>query len=258
VLTNLCAALVSDRESWHAGVVTDAESPVPSASGVRARVRAELTAAIKDIARRQLATEGAASLSLRAISRELDMASSAIYRYFASRDELLTALIIDAYNNVGAAVEEANDSCDSPDVRVRWLALTSAFRQWAIDNPHEYALIYGSPVPGYAAPQDTIDPATRVSVQLTQLLEGTGPWAVDTSPELSKAMAPLSEYTLHTIPPDALAAGVGAWAQLVGLVTFELFGHLNNVIDDRDTFFDHSMRRIADQIFGENAVPPAS
>ncbi len=230
--------------------MTDVETPVPKASGVRARVRAELTAAIKDIARRQLATDGASSLSLRAISRELDMASSAIYRYFPSRDELLTALIIDAYNNVGAAVEEANEACDSPDVKVRWLVLTRAFRQWAIDNPHEFALIYGSPVPGYAAPQDTIDPATRVSVQLIQLLEGSGLWATEASPELNKAMAPLSEFVQHTIPPDALAAGVGAWAQLVGLVTFELFGHLNNVIDDRDTFFDHSMGRIADQMFG--------
>lgn len=229
--------------------MTEAETGVRKASGVRARVRAELTGAIKDIARQQLASDGAASLSLRAISRELDMASSAIYRYFASRDELLTALIIDAYNNLGAAVEEANEVCDSPDVRVRWLALTRAFRRWALENPHEYALIYGSPVPGYAAPQDTIDPASRVSVQLIQLLEGSGVWS-ESSPALTNAVAPLSEFSQHTIAPDALAAGVGAWAQLVGLVTFELFGHLNNVIDDRDTFFDHSMNQIADQMFG--------
>ena len=229
--------------------MSDAETATPKASGVRARVRAELTAAIKDLARHQLATDGAASLSLRAISRELEMASSAIYRYFASRDELLTALIIDAYNSVGVAVETASDECQATDVKVRWLVLAQAFRQWAVDNPHEFALIYGSPVPGYAAPQDTIDPATRVSVQLIGLLEGAAASTPVETPHLADAVAPISAHVENTIPPEVLAAGVAAWAQLVGLVTLELFGHLNNVIEDRDTFFDHSMNSIAEQIF---------
>src|SRR5689334_500292 len=128
------------------------------AEGVRARVRAEMTEEIKAVARRHLATDGA-NLSLRAVARDLGMASSAVYRYFASRDELLTALIIDAYNSVGETAERAATGDSALD---RFLSLTHAVRDWALADPHQWALIYGSPVPGYEAPQDTIGPATRV------------------------------------------------------------------------------------------------
>lgn len=118
--------------------------------------RAEITREITDAARRQLAESGAAALSLRAIARELGMVSSALYRYFPSRDDLLTALIIEAYNAIGEAVEEAVATGDTP--RARWRAAAAAVRHWAIGHPHEYTLLYGSPVPGYQAPQDTIRP----------------------------------------------------------------------------------------------------
>ena len=98
------------------------------------------------------------------------MASSAIYRYFPSRDALLTRLIIDAYDALGAAVEDAEAAVDRTDVLGRFRAIGHAVRSWARANPHEYALIYGSPVPGYAAPTDTIDPATRVTTVLLRLL----------------------------------------------------------------------------------------
>ena len=127
----------------------------------RERVRAELTREITEVARRQLANDGAAGLSLRAVAREMGMASSAVYRYFASRDDLLTALIIDGYNAVSDAVEAAEAACPRADHLGRWLAVCRAVRAWALAHPHEYALLYGSPVPGYQAPQDTIAPATR-------------------------------------------------------------------------------------------------
>src|SRR5690348_13608846 len=132
----------------------------------RARVRAELTQEIKDAARAQLATAGASELSLRAIAREMGMVSSALYRYFASRDDLLTALIVDAYDAVGEAAAEAESAVRRGDVVGRWMATTRAVREWAVAHPHEYALIFGSPVPGYSAPQDTIDPAARVPLLL--------------------------------------------------------------------------------------------
>src|SRR3954471_6501176 len=114
--------------------------------GARERARIEVTAAIKDEARRRLAAEGAAKLSLRAVARELGMVSSALYRYFASRDDLLTALIVDAYDAVGAAAERAEAATDRADLLGRWLATARAVRAWTLANPHEYALIYGSPV----------------------------------------------------------------------------------------------------------------
>jgi AcrR family transcriptional regulator len=116
---------------------------------------------IKTVARRHLATDGA-NLSLRAVARDMGMVSSALYRYFASRDDLLTALIIDAYNALGAAVEDPDAAVtERDDLRGRLLALGRAVRQWALANPAEYALIFGSPVPGYAAPADTVVAAQR-------------------------------------------------------------------------------------------------
>src|SRR5580658_1309421 len=121
------------------------------AGSIRARVRAEMIAEIKAVARRHLQTDGA-NLSLRAVARDMGMVSSALYRYFASRDDLLTALIIDAYNALGDAVEKADAQVtDRAELRARWLAVAGAVRHWALSNQAEYALLFGSPVPGYAA-----------------------------------------------------------------------------------------------------------
>src|SRR5215467_13783584 len=134
---------------------------VPNASQTaRQRARAELTREIKEAARRQLAETGAPQLSLRAVARELGMVSSALYRYFPSRDDLLTALIIDGYEALGAAVEEAEAACVPSDLAGRYRATCRAVRAWALVHPHEYALLYGSPVPGYRAPEETIGPAS--------------------------------------------------------------------------------------------------
>src|SRR5690606_38690719 len=159
----------------------------------RERVRAELIREITGIARRQLATHGAHGLSLRAVAREMGMVSSAIYRYFPSRDDLLTALILDGYNAIGEAVAGADatrprddptgrwlavwraaPACalpPPPDAHAgRWLAVCRASRDWALAHPHEYALLYGSPVPGYRAPRDTVGPATRATAVYGRIL----------------------------------------------------------------------------------------
>src|SRR3954453_10754638 len=130
----------------------------------RERARAELTEEIKTAARQQLATVGAEALSLRAVSRELGMVSSALYRYFASRDDLLTALIIDAYDSLGESAEHAHAAVAQAGPTERWVAVCEAARGWALAHPHEYALIYGSPIPGYTAPQATVPAASRVGL----------------------------------------------------------------------------------------------
>jgi AcrR family transcriptional regulator len=151
--------------------MANSEGPLRSVPRTaRERARAEITAEIIEAGRRHLATDGAAGLSLRAIARELGMASSAVYRYMASRDELLTKLIIDAYDSLGAAAEAMEALRDRGDLFGRWSAVCEAVRSWAIANPNEYALIYGSPVPGYVAPADTVASASRVSNLLVQIL----------------------------------------------------------------------------------------
>lgn len=214
----------------------------------RERVRAELVREITDAARAQLATEGAAGLSLRAVAREMGMVSSAIYRYFPSRDDLLTALIIDGYNALGAAVEKAEHACAREDYLKRWLAACRAIREWALAHFHEYALAYGSPVPGYRAPEQTIGAASRVAAVLGRIisdassagaLEPSG--ACPPAPESFVSDAGRLRDTLLTdVPDDVVALALAAWSGVYGMVSFELFGHFENVVTDRAAFFDHA------------------
>src|SRR5262245_59158214 len=118
-------------------------SSISTTGGIRARARAELTREILDVARGHLTRDGAAALSLRAVAREVGIASSAIYRYFASRDELLTALIVEAYDALGAAAEAAEARVERSDLRGRFVAACTGTRAWALEHPHEYALVYG-------------------------------------------------------------------------------------------------------------------
>lgn len=227
-----------------------------SSGSIRARVRAEMIDEIKVIARRHLAADGA-NLSLRAVARDMGMVSSALYRYFGSRDELLTALIIDAYNSLGGTVEAADAGVtDRSDLRGRWLATCHAVRSWALAEPAEYALIFGSPVPGYAAPQETVDAAVRTPSTLVRILSdgiGSGALAVpDSGPELPRPvrddLIKARDAVYPGLPEAMLAVGMIAWIHLFGAVSFELFGQLNNVVEAREQFFDHQMRLMADLI----------
>jgi AcrR family transcriptional regulator len=236
----------------------------------RERARAELTREIAEEARRQLAASGANGLSLRAVAKELGMVSSAVYRYYPSRDDLLTALIIDAYDAVGAAAEQA--MADPGPARGRWLAGCRAIRAWAIDRPHEYALIYGSPVPGYRAPEATIGPAARVPLAFVGVLAGavadgqvvggagasTGagaePGRGALTGELAAQAATLSGILAQpesgvpgagVVPPDMLVRGVIAWTQLFGMLSWELFGQFVGSFDPAGAFFEHAIGELA-------------
>ncbi|MEU2184452.1 TetR/AcrR family transcriptional regulator [Streptomyces thermolilacinus] len=218
--------------------------------GARARARAEITAAIKEEARRRLAAEGAAKLSLRAVARELGMVSSALYRYFPSRDDLLTALIVDAYDAVGAAAERALAATGADDDPVRrWTEVCAAVRAWALTHPHEYALIYGSPVPGYSAPQDTIGPASRVGHALIAVARDAHRRGAVAPPPLPGALSAEADRMAADLapglPPALALALVGVWAQLFGLVSFEVFGQFHRVVEEREAFFAAAAARLA-------------
>jgi AcrR family transcriptional regulator len=260
-----------------------ADTRVNAPRTARERARAELTREIKEEAKRQLAATGADGLSLRAVARALGMVSSALYRYYPSRDELLTALIIDAYNALGEAAEQAialpagagaaggagagavggagagaAGGAVGAAARARWAAACYAIRDWARANPHEYALIYGSPVPGYRAPQATVGPAARVPLAFVGLLVSAAASGELTSRapgweeslrvdgELAVQAASLAT-ALQTpdVPPDALVRGVIAWTQLFGMISFELFGQFVGSFDPPDAFFAHAVAQFA-------------
>ncbi|MFH9864451.1 TetR/AcrR family transcriptional regulator [Streptomyces sp. NPDC017202] len=217
--------------------------------GARARARIEITAAIKEEARRRLAAEGAAKLSLRAVARELGMVSSAVYRYFPSRDDLLTALIIDAYDSLGESAETAHSAVADADPVRRWVAVCEGVRAWALAHPHEYALIYGSPVPGYSAPQTTVPAAARVGLLLIGIARDAGLAAPPAAPPLpAELRAEAERLTADVAPelsPETATALVAAWAQLYGLVGFEVFGQFNRIVEDREPFFRHAVTGLA-------------
>ena len=224
----------------------------------RERARAELTREIKQEARRQLAAHGAQGLSLRAVARELGMVSSALYRYFPSRDELLTALIIDAYDALGDAAEAADAGRPAADIRGRWAATCHAVRNWALAHPHEYALIYGSPVPGYQAPQATVVPAARIARVAGGLVAdawrearvaggGAAP-LTPLPPELAEQAAVVADAIAPGVPGAVIARLLIAWTQLFGMISFELFGQFVGSADPADAFFGYAVEQMADFI----------
>jgi AcrR family transcriptional regulator len=228
----------------------------------RERARAELTREIKDEARRQLAAVGAARLSLRSVARALGLASSALYRYYSCRDDLLTALIIDAYEDLGDAAEAAANGADP---RSRWLSVCRATRRWALSHPHEYALIYGSPVPGYRAPQETVLAAARVPLLLIRQLQDA--WAAGAlappperplAPPLAEQVSALAERIAPDLPAPVMALAIVAWTQLFGMISFELFGHLVGGVDPSERFFDHACQTVADLLGLPEGVPAGS
>ena len=222
--------------------------PTSAPRTARARARAELTREIVDTARAHLSSDGAAGLSLRAVARDLGMVSSAVYRYFPSRDELLTALIIDAYNSLGEEAERAEQAVKRSDLHGRWLAIGNSTRTWALVRPHEWALIYGSPVPGYQAPQDTIVPATRVSALLIGILvdahtSGLSPAQLPVPRVVHTSLTPVRQAIPVAVPDDLIIRGLMVWSQLIGTISLELNGQFHNVLADTDAYFETVIQR---------------
>ncbi|MEU4804853.1 TetR/AcrR family transcriptional regulator [Actinosynnema sp. NPDC023587] len=214
----------------------------------RQRARAQTIEDVKRIAREQLAREGSAALSLRAIARELGIVSSAVYRYVPSRDELLTMLIIDAYNSLGDAVAAAEAACPRADLAGRWRAIGVAVRTWSVTRPSEYALVYGSPVPGYHAPVErTGEPGTRVSMLVMALLadiQRDRPQVAVAGP-LGGDFAVLRDFLGLAIGDDLLARGFLAFSALFGVISFELHGQYVGSLTDYEAHFTHQLDSLA-------------
>jgi AcrR family transcriptional regulator len=227
----------------------------PISETARAKARTEITAGLLEIGRQHLAAHGAAALSLRAIAREAGMVSSAVYRYYPSRDDLLTALIVRGYESLADRVEADEAKVSRTNYFGRWRAAAHAVRSWALENPHDYGLLYGTPVPGYQAPEDTIAPVVRTSTVLVCiLLDAAAAGRIDSSSvtisrKLKTAVEPMAK-SFEAPPIATMANGIVAWSALFGAVSFELFGHLNNVIADHETFFEFELERLARQVIG--------
>ncbi|MGE2721911.1 TetR/AcrR family transcriptional regulator [Mycolicibacterium celeriflavum] len=212
--------------------------------GKRAESRQRIEAQIIELGRRHLVTHGAAGLSLRAIARDLGMVSSAVYRYVASRDDLLTLLLVDAYSELADCVDRARDH-DAP-WREQFRAMARAARTWAVDAPASWALLYGTPVPGYDAPRErTVGPGTRVVGALFDVIAagiaaGDIPTSKTVVPEpLSSDFAALRDEFSFGGDDGAVAKGFLAWATLIGAISLEVFGQYGpDTLTDPAAVFD--------------------
>ncbi|MQY36780.1 putative HTH-type transcriptional regulator [Streptomyces sp. RB17] len=222
----------------------------------RARYRERTRAEIKEIALRQLAEGGTASVALTRIAKEVGLSGPALYRYFDSRDALLTDLIRDAYTDLGAAVAAAADAVPSDGApRLRLQSLATAVRAWAVAHPHRYLLIEGTPVPGYTAPPDTLDSARSVLGPFLACFEGAEPAPsvrplVDQMTRWAHEDTAVAEWARGHVGADgegtALAGAVLAWTQLHGAVSLEVSGQFRGMGHDAGTLLTAQMDALAD------------
>ncbi|MFF3191707.1 TetR/AcrR family transcriptional regulator [Streptomyces misionensis] len=210
----------------------------------RERYRTQLRAEIKQHAWEQIAAAGAAGLSLNAIAKQMGMSGPALYRYFASRDELITELIRDAYRSLADTLRAtADSSADLP-------GLGHALRAWALDDPQRYFLIYGTPVPGYHAPDDITTIASEI---MDALLDAAQP--ADTAAENpddghtdARLEAHLAQHrgwaADHPAPPAALRRALRFWTRLHGILSLELAGHFTGMGLDPAELYTSELRHL--------------
>jgi AcrR family transcriptional regulator len=228
---------------------------MPATRTARDRVRDEVTKEILVVARAHLARDGAAALSLRSIARDLEIAPSALYRYFDGRDALLSTLILGAYTSLADEAEKAADAAARAggSEGERWLAVPRAMRNWALARPHEWGLLFGSPVPGYQAPAETTVPYARLAAALVRpvadaqrqgRLRPPAP-GVESSAALDHALAPVHDALLADGATATVLRVLGSWATLIGIISLELFGHFHDTVSDTGLLFEATMHDAA-------------
>ncbi len=216
----------------------------------RAEQRVTTLEAIRTIARRHMAEGGTATLSLRAIARDLGMTAPALYRYYPSRDDLITALILDAFN----ALADALIAADAAQPRAAWggrlRAMMRAYRAWALAYPVDFQLIYGNPIPGYEAPREvTVPAAVRTwTAIINALIEAYAAGALrppiaflHLPPTVDRWMREFAARDGYPVPPEVFAVAVHGWSLMHGMVVLEMNGHTPPVIGDADAFFTHQI-----------------
>lgn len=226
----------------------------------RERLRAATISDIKAAARAHIARHGMADFSLRAIARDLGMSAPGLYRYYDRREALLTALIAEAFEALAATMVSARDRLPEQDLGGRVMASALAYRGWAVAHPQEFGMIYGSPVPGYAAPPAGPTVAAARSVGQAFLEPCAAAWregALRPRPtvalpaavaqRLAPALATMAQEIGPAFPPDLAHAIHSAYARIHGLVVLEVFHHLAWLVDDgSDLFHAELLGLIAD------------
>ena len=243
-------------------MVADDDRPVAIATR-RERVRAATVAEIKATARRLLVEEGPESVTLRAIAREMGMTAPALYRYFASHEELLRAVIADVYDELADALEAARDAIDEDEPAERLFAMARAFRGWSVDHRREFGLVFATPIP---VAVDAPSPLDKAGSRFGAAFIGAffelfkrRPFPVgadeDLPPALRDQLADYRDLLCRQIGDQVLELPLGSfetflscWVQLYGFVALEVFEHLTFALVDPEPAFEANLRHLAGRL----------
>lgn len=231
--------------------MSTAQAAAPRRERARAATIEEIKATALDLMRQQQTTD----VRFTDIARVMGMTPPALYRYFADRDELLTALITDAYDHLGRQVAASRDQAPAADIGGRWLAAAEAYRSWARHEPQQFALILGMPVPGYSADEEgpTTEAARRAMSQLSALFVDAAargklrrPLIRDVDESLLTCADDKHPELNGVLSPESFQAMLHAWAALHGFTSLEAYGHLDWLTEAaRDALFVTQVQLIA-------------
>lgn len=226
----------------------------------RTEQHTDLAKAIKETAWELIAQAGASSLSLRAIARQLNITAPAIYNYFQRRDDLVTALILDAFHSFGEAQRTAADTVSFEAVTpgslaARLTAMGMMFRTWAVVNPQRYQLIFGTPIPGYSAPADiTVPAAAWALVPMVEALQAGWragllqmPGYPPMSPEVERMFSAWSEFS-GIVELEVLYLALAIWTRVHGFVSLEIGSQLPSFLHDPGLVYARELEAFCRQI----------
>jgi AcrR family transcriptional regulator len=221
------------------------------------RERSATTAQIKAVARRQMAEYGTAGLSLRGIAREMGITAPAIYNYFPRLDDLITALIVDAFTDLADAMDAAEMAEPSERPYDKIMVLCLAYREWAMADPTVFQLIYGNPIPGYHAPAELTIPLARRPflglfrwfIRAQQAGELTIPAEYQSVPStMAESIAAWRTISGIEMPDALLGLLMSGWARIHGAVLLELFGHLEPLVWGGGSFYRYELEAFAQRL----------
>jgi AcrR family transcriptional regulator len=221
--------------------------------------REETISKIKQTATRLMQQQGTAGLSLRAVARALEMTAPAIYNYFPTLDDLLTALIVDSFTALAEAVEAADQQHPAMPPAKRLYAMLMAYRAWAVANPTAFQLIYGTPIPGYHAPAEVTIPLARrpflpVIAAFFEAYQRQHLILPKEGPQLPPTLTePLNAYlvgeNLPAMPAALVALIISGWGHIHGMVMLELLGHSTPIIGDGEAFYGYEIQQYLSRWF---------
>jgi AcrR family transcriptional regulator len=254
---------------------TDVRIPgddAPEPATRRERVRAAAYEEIRSVGRKLLATDGASGVTLRAIAREMGMTAPALYRYYDSREALLTDMCACSFNELSDTIEAACEAVSADDPVAGIIAASRAFRRWAHEHPAEFAHLFGSPIPGLIGedtfPPHGADPGNPahmaglrfggVFMRLFAALWREQPFPVPADEEIEPALRAQLDLDLPgaaEMPAGARLKFLSAWVNLYGLVTMDVFGHLGWALTDSEPFFEYELSQVCAKL-GVDYRPP--